>query len=126
MGPAAVDCLRNLEKNYTVTAWTLSDLRAVATPDAANKLVPVMMQTKIGRKDVDAAIRKVVHDMYVDWCWSEENPFIHPDRGMLLPSSGRLSVQTSSWDCLSVTAVFFLNGFLCEFSHKFEVMRELA
>lgn len=60
----------------------LRELRAVATPEAARSLVPVMMKDRVGRKEIESAIRQAIHDMYVDWAWCSDNNFIHPERCM--------------------------------------------
>ena len=49
------------------------------------------MKEKVTRKEVEAAIQKAIHDMFVDWSWCSDNPFIHPDRRM--PSSVALAWQ---------------------------------
>ena len=113
VGADAVDCLRNLEKNNKVSTWTLHDLREVLTPEMAKKLVPVMMQPGVRQNELDDAIHRLVLDMYVDWCWVEENPFIHPKRGML-PSCllGCLDVLALTFTIQGYTSVFLLVKFM--------------
>ena len=77
-----VPALMNLEANFTVTPHVLEGLRSVATPEAAKALISVMLKDKVSRKELDAHIATVVHDMYVDWHWCIENPYIHPDKRM--------------------------------------------
>ena len=102
VGPASVQAIKNMEHNFTVVASTLVELRALATPEASKAVLPTLLKPTVTKKEMDAAIQRVVHDLYVDWCWTEENPNIHPDRrvppstcfGLLLMS--RLLVH---WFC---------------------------
>ena len=82
VGPQAIEGLRNMEKHFTVNLHCLRDLRSIATPTAAKAILPTMLKDKVSRKDLDQAISRAVHDMLVDWSWSSDNDFIHPDRRM--------------------------------------------
>ena len=86
-GQGAIDALKNMEGKFPVTPLTFRDLRAVATPEAAQALLSVMVKDKVTKKQVDSHMAQVIHDMLVDWHWCPENPFIHPEKRVppLLP-----------------------------------------
>ena len=70
--------LMNMQTNFNLTPFVLQDLRSVATPEAAKQLLPVMTKAKVTRKEFEAQVAVVVHEMLVDWHWAPENTFIHP------------------------------------------------
>ena len=82
VGPQAIEGLRNTEKHFTVNLHCLWDIRSFSTPTAAKAILPTMLKDKVSRKDLYMAISYAVQDMLVDWSWSSDNDFIHPDRCM--------------------------------------------
>ena len=88
VGVDVIPAVKNMEANFPLNLQCLRELRGVATPEAAKSLLPCMLKDKVSRKDVEAAIQVAIHDMFVDWSWSVDNPFIHPDRRV--PSSSAL------------------------------------
>lgn len=76
--------LTNMQANFNLTPFVLQDLRGVATPEAAKQLLPMMTKVKVTRKEFDAQVALVVHEMLVDWHWSAENTFIHPAKRVFL------------------------------------------
>ena len=109
MGQDAVAALRNMESNFPLTEKSLGDLQQIATPSAAKVVLPTMQNEHVTRKDLEMAISNAVHDQYVDWHWCEENPNIHPEKGM--PPS----LLCLGWVGLLAWA---LTGMLCDWSHK--------
>ena len=66
VGPQAIAGLKNLERSFTVTPSTLLEFRSLASPESAKEILPIMMKPGVTKKELDAEVGRVVHDMFVD------------------------------------------------------------
>ena len=77
------------QKGERLKLGHLRVLRPLLTPEARAKALPLLLPTrpeKIDLKGLDAAVARIVHDMWVDWHWTAENKYIHSAVRMHLPA----------------------------------------
>ena len=97
-GHAALVNLHNsmASSGKKLLSYHLRPLRGLLTPTARRAIIPHLTVHGVGPHHLAAACNAAVKDMWVEWTWHADNPWIHPQIRMPLSVCAMRTVYTTS------------------------------